>query len=289
MLGRRENGRNLVQVLRANPKTVDTPIIVITGEDEGRSEFILSVMRVGGMERTEYIQKPIDGDKLDQAIERMLAKKGEIPEKLSPFCSEERRLLEIGPEKVLLCGVQVWTDCSYPEMGQILGWLAERDKHGFVRLSGTEISKRLNRDSSNPIGQPVKRFRDTCREKMASCMHLDCGVFDVIGSTRGGGYHFTENIEVRILGATPVLTPEAVTKPEPPPVPELPNLNPRQRWIVAQIALGSDLRQKTVIEHFRREANASTIKRDLKELRDMGVIVTKEDGTYSLPSGRKGV
>jgi hypothetical protein len=187
---------------------------------------------------------------------------------------------------VTLCGVQVWTDRAYPEMGQVLRWLAERTPHGYVRLRGTELCRRLDRDASNPLGQPVKRFRETCREKMATCLHLDCGLYDVIGPTQGGGYHLTDAIEARILEAET----EAAIPPGSDPAPLLPGsqgpaLNPRQRWILDQIDLGSELRQKTLIEHFRREVNPSTVKRDLKELRDRKLILTGPNGHYTRLEG----
>jgi CheY-like chemotaxis protein len=281
-LGRRENGRNLIHFLRANPQTVNLPIIVVTGEDSGESEFIISVLEAGGMAATKYIQKPIDGDKLDRAIQCLLAKRvgggSSAPVELRPFCTEERRILEIASDRITLCGVQVWTDCAYPETGQILTWLAERGPHGYIRINGNELCQRLGRNASNPIGGPVKRFRESCREKMAACMGLDCGLYDVIGRTKGGGYHLTEHIEARVAGAeTPAAQPEAS--------PAGPDLNPRQRWVLDQIAAGAEVRQKTVIEQFRREVNASTVKRDLKVLRELGLIETDGWGCFAMGAG----
>lgn len=289
-LGRRENGRNLIQILRANPQTVDLPIIVVTGEDSGESDFIISVMQVGGMAATRYIQKPIDGDKLDRAIQELLARRSgaaAAPPTLKPFRCDEPRLLELNPDRALLCGVQVWADCAYPEMGQVLRWLAERGPHGFVRLPGRELCKRLQRNGSNPIGQPIKRFRDTCTERLATCLHLDCGLYDVIGDTKGGGYHFTEQIEVRIVDESGTSTVSVTTAacPDADITAENLGLNPRQRWVLAEIEQGAELRQKALIEHFRREVNASTVKRDLKDLRDRGFIITGPKGHYLRMAG----
>lgn len=60
-----------------------------------------------------------------------------------------------------------------------------------------------------------------------------------------------------------------------------PRMNDRQTWILEQIDRGIQLCQKDVITHFRRDKNASTIKRDLKQLRDGGKIETHPDGYYT--------
>lgn len=283
--GRRENGRNLIQTLRGNPDTVDLPIIVITGEDSGESDFILSVIRVGGMDYTEYIQKPIDGDKLDCAIQKLLARRaggGREPEQLRPFVNaEEKRVLEIYPERATLGGVQVWTDCAYPEIGQILRWLAERTSSGtYVRLTGKVLCERLERDASNPVGQPIKRFRESCRDQMAACMALDCDLYDVIGPTRGGGYHLTTTIDARIVDDAGEPVPAEANAAVVDGSTIEPNLNERQLWVLEQIDQGAEPRQKTVVEHFRRDWSASQIKRDLKDLRDRNLIRTSRRGIY---------
>jgi DNA-binding transcriptional ArsR family regulator len=257
-------------------------VIVVTGEDSGESDFILSVMQVGGMELTGYIQKPADGDKLDRAIPAILAKaaSGQLPEELRPFSGSERRRLLIFRDKILLCGAQVWTDCAYPEMGKVIRWLAERGPNGYLRIRGSELSRRLERNASNQIGQPIKRFRESCREKMASCLDLDCGLYDVIGNTKGGGYHLTESIDAVVFEdeASPVIGAATGPMPQVEPPSECMHLNERQRWILDQIASGGQVSQKTVIEHFRRALGPSTVKRDLKDLRERGLIVTDEQG-----------
>ena len=57
-------------------------------------------------------------------------------------------------------------------------------------------------------------------------------------------------------------------------------LNDRQREILKKIDRGADLRQKDVIAMFRRNWNPSTVKRDIKGLREMGLIETHPDGYY---------
>ena len=57
-------------------------------------------------------------------------------------------------------------------------------------------------------------------------------------------------------------------------------LNDRQRRILEEIDGGAELRQKDVIAMFRRHWNPSTVKRDIKGLRDAGLIETHADGYY---------
>lgn len=72
---------------------------------------------------------------------------------LQPFSAEKREMI-IYKDRITLCGVQVWSDHAYPELREVLLMLSVRDKHGYVRVSGTELSRRLKRNASNPITQP---------------------------------------------------------------------------------------------------------------------------------------
>ena len=63
-------------------------------------------------------------------------------------------------------------------------------------------------------------------------------------------------------------------------------LNDRQRRILEKIDSGEDLQQKDVIAMFRRHWNPSTIKRELKGLRDMRKIETYADEYYLRESPR---
>jgi len=56
LTGRRENGRNFLAAIRQMDGLATLPVIVITGHDRGESDFILSVMRAGGMDFTQYVQ-----------------------------------------------------------------------------------------------------------------------------------------------------------------------------------------------------------------------------------------
>ena len=77
-------------------------------------------------------------------------------------------------------------------------------------------------------------------------------------------------MRVRVDGA------QAAKPEEPGPL----SVNERQQWVLDQIDQGERISQKNAIAHFRRQWNASTIKRDLKALRDVGLIETHPDGYY---------
>ncbi|MGE4159159.1 MAG: ArsR family transcriptional regulator [Planctomycetota bacterium] len=55
-------------------------------------------------------------------------------------------------------------------------------------------------------------------------------------------------------------------------------MNGRQSWILAQIEKGVPLRLKDIISHTRK--NRSTINRDLKELRQRGLVGLHGEGYY---------
>jgi len=88
------------------------------------------------------------------------------------------------------------------------------------------------------------------------------------------GYHFTERMVVRKAGAE-VQGPEDAVEPA-----EDDGLNERQRKILEAIDSGAELRQKDVIAMFRRNWNPSTVKREIRALRDAGSIETHADGHY---------
>ena len=265
-LGRRENGRNLIGRLRNNADTVDLPIIVITGEDSGESDFILSVIRVGGMKRTEYIQKPVDGDKLDCAIQRALQRqRDEQQAPQHPAFTTGSRDMVITEEAITLCGVEVWSDHAQDDMREVLVALAGRTAGGrYRRIRGPKLNEMVDRDPTNPISKPIQRFRDRCTELMASECQLACGKFDVICETKGGGYHLHDCIEVTI---EPGLESLADAHDEEPTT--------RQEvkaWILEQLEAGVAIYPRDVIAAFSGKRDRSTITRDLAALRADGVI-----------------
>ena len=192
-------------------------------------------------------------------------------------------------------------------------------------MRGAALDKKLDRNASNPIARRIKDFRDRASEVLKSigldCGQEDIiangagGYYltDWVTVTVASQAHepAPENEPDRPMDGPahepirpmhgPVREPdrlihgpvEPICEPDQPanepknepvePAREL--LNERQEWILEQIDAGARLRQKQVIDHFRRDKTPSTIKRDLKDLRDRGLIATHSDGHYMRPAG----
>ncbi len=267
-LGRRENGRNLLQTVRTNPRTARLPVIVVTGEDSGESEFILSVMRAGGMDLTEYIQKPVDGDKLDRAIQALLAKTND--EALQPtgrvqqFRKAQRTMI-IYEDRITLCGVDVWVDRAQDDIRSVLIALAQTSPSGGrVRLRGTHLDGQLDRPVTNPIRSPIHAFRERCMNLMDEHHGMDCGMNDVIAGPKAGGYYIPDWITVEIEGdGGTIIEPEVATGT---------TYEEVKSWVQAQLAAGTRIRQKDVVEEFAGRRERSSIVRDLGTMRQDGLI-----------------
>lgn len=283
-IGRVQNGVNLLLQIRATPGMENVPVIVMTGHGNDRPDQAVDVLKKGAV---DYVPKPFDKDKLDRAIQEALAKRAHAgsgasvsarPQKLTPF-KDEKRVMIVEKDRATICGIEVWRETYQPHMREILVRLSRKEDGGFVRVSGAKLANELGRDASNPVGRPIKTFCDNASARLADHRNLDCGRYDIIAGG-GGGYHFTDWMEVRIIGEPDANT----TDPAPEATPAKGDIGPipndRQKWVLEQIGKGIKIRQKDVIAHFRREKNASTIKRDLKELRDSGQIETHPDGFY---------
>jgi DNA-binding response OmpR family regulator len=279
-LCRKENGMNLLKQICEHPAKNCVPVIVMTGHGNDSPELAVSMMKDGAK---DYVTKPFDRGKLDKAIRDVLARDGHAvptpmvepkPKKSTPFTTEKREMV-IYSDRITLCGIQVWTDCAFPETGLILRKLSERTRDGYVRIKGSRLNEELGLDASNPANKFIKRFRDNCRSKMASDKGLDCGMYDVIGDPKRSGYHLTETIEVRTEGGEGrVVEQPSLEQTEH-------SLNERQQWVLDQVAQGARISQKDVLAHFFGKWSPSTIKRDLKELRAQKVITTGKSGYYS--------
>jgi len=270
-----QNGKNLLEEVRRHPNTKDIPVVVMTGHGNDSPDLAVSVLTNGA---GHYVKKPFDGDDLDQAIRHALnrnggkgrAAPGASPGPvLAPFRAE-RRTIVIHKDHISVCGIEVWRDCAQPDLRKALILLNKRNKDSFVRMRGSKLDKELGRDASNSIARRIKDFRDEATEALKE-KGLDCGPEDILATGRGG-YHFTAWMDVTVEGEPPAGAPSAV--------PEKAPRNERQQWVMEQVTGGARIRQKDVIEHFRREWNSSTVKRDLRDLRARGMIATGEDGYY---------
>jgi CheY-like chemotaxis protein len=282
-LSRVQNGVNLLEQIRETPGMGNVPVIVMTAHGNNSPDLAVAVLKKGAV---DYVKKPFDRDQLDRAIQEALAKNTTTgsgasakakPQKLAPFKDGKREMI-IGDDSVKICGIEVWRATYQPDMRKILIRLSQKEGGGYVRINGGKLMRELGRDASNPVGRPIKTFCDNASERLAEGRCLDCGRYDIIASK--GGYHFTDWMEVRVAGQPEPQKPGPAPSTKPAKASDGPIPNDRQKWILEQIDKGVHISQKNVIAHFRREKNPSTIKRDLKELRERGQIETHPDGYY---------
>jgi len=299
---RRENGLNFIGQLRRFPGREGLPVIAMVGERDYVIDLAIPALRVGA---AHFLEKPLTGDKLDRTIlealglpltPATLAPAARSP-KLAPFRAGRRELV-IYPDHAELCGVTVWTDTGSLDMREILIRLSKRNATGYVRIKGTNFETLLGRDASNPVGRPIKDLRDRATLMMAKYRALKCGKLDVI-NRGGGGYYLNEWIDARVADEEPAAhmvaedppKPEVKAKPRPEPRPEskpapdrkkasrdVRPLNRRQKWIMEQLEGGLRLRFKEILRYMG--VNRSTVNRDLKDLRDRGLITTHAEGYY---------
>lgn len=275
-------GVTLLKEIRQTKGKETTPVIAMTSHHSD-GFGIATELHAQGV--NSCIPKPFDEKRpLMREIDEVLARHAQgdcparPPKKLTPFNAEPREMV-IYEDRVTVCGIEVWRDCGQPHLRTFLVRLNKKDGGGWVRLHGRELMKGLDRDDSNPVGRPIKSFCDDASTRLAEGRSLACGRYDIIDSK--GGYHFTEWMVVRIDGEPEA--PKAVRAParkaaEPDGAPVL---NDRKKWVLEQIENGRHISQKDVIVHFRRDWHPSTIKRDLKELRNGGQIETHPDGYYT--------
>ena len=275
-LCRIENGKNLILEIRKTPGMENLPVIVMTGHGNDSPDLAVSVMRTGA---DHYVKKPFAGDELDKAIREVLARdkqpdhalRTKTEQKaLTPFNAEKREMV-IEEDRVTVCGVEVWRDSYQPHMRNALMMLNKKEGGHYVRIKGSKLMKDLGRDPSNPLGKPISSFRANASERLKEQRGLKCDKQDIVASGNGG-YYFTEWMDVHIAGS------ETHETDEPANGPTESIMNNRQKWILEQLDKGVELHRKDIVRQTRK--NRSTVNRDLKDLRDAGIIEMHRDGYY---------
>jgi len=280
-LCRIENGKNLIREIRKTPGMENIPVIVMTGHGNDSPDLAVSVMRTGA---DHYVKKPFAGDELDKAIREVLARDKQPDhalrtktehKALTPFNAEKRAMV-IEEERVTVCGVEVWRDCYQADMREVFLMLNKKEGGHYVRIKGSKLMKDLGRDPSNPLGKPISSFRANASNRLKEQCGLECGKQDIIASGQGG-YYFTEWMDVHIAGSkTHEPKNESAVKPLKPG--NEPVLNERQKWILEQLDKGVRLHRTDIVRHMQK--NRSTINRDLRNLRNRGLIGMHNDGYY---------
>ena len=284
------NGRNLLRQIHEVSSNQDVPVIVLAEQGDENVRLAVSIIKAGA---TDCVVKPFRGDELDKAIYATLkvrdqkllpAPQSAITEKaLTPF-SAEKRVMVIEEDCVTICGIELWRDRGQQDMRKVFLLLKEEASGGYVHISGPKLMEKLDRDPSNPISRPIKKFCEDAIERLKEHRALDCGRYDIIDSR--SGYHFTDWMQVRV-GDSEARESEANenNRHGPRTSGNAPTLNDRQKWILGQLANGVQLRLQAIVQH--TEKSRSTIIRDLKALQDTKLIITHDDGHYVLANTPK--
>ncbi len=292
-LCRIENGKNLLAEIRETSGMESVPVIVMTAHGNDSPDLAVSVLKEGAV---DYVKKPFTGGELDKAVREILGRSEQqtagpargrgraARRKLAPFNADQRELV-IHDDHVTVCGVTVWTESQHSHMRVMLTRLSAKERGRYVRINGTRLGRALGRNASNPVSRLIKEFRDRSSDLLAEHCGLECGLRDIIGSG-GGGYHLKEWVDARVAGAeAKAAAPGAKATPAAPRKGAAdPQFNERQAWILGQLRKGVHLRRPDIIRHTKK--NRSTVNRDIKGLRDAGLIETHADGYYVASAGR---
>ncbi len=292
-VARLQNGLNLLSELVAARVG---PVIVVTGYGNHGPDQGVECVKLGA---ADYIAKPFktEGKTLDGAITEALRKNGRLPAASDtkkpaspprPFAGGEIQLLK---KRLVVCGVEVPIT---PQMQKILTVLCERRGNGkYAAFCGDELAEhdgvRCNR-GQNGISEAIHALRKRITTKVLDEAHIQIGDQDVIRS-KGEGYRISDSISV-VVGSrraaasasdghenVPDVPDEEQNVPNhvpvdgrnvPDRVPNVPDLNDRQQWVMSLIKKGTEVRANMVVTQFG--CSQKTAKRDLSDLKDQHMV-----------------
>lgn len=275
------NGQNLLNDIKATRGHEDIPIIVMTSHGHDSPDLATDVMRGNGA--IDYVKKPFpdNGRTLEKAITDALAASGRSrpgaarqsephrEESLLPFEEGEMRFFD---DRIELCGLTVCGAVGSNLIRQILDALcAKNDRGQFVAYSGSKLAKRIGCPGGDgSVAGAIRDFRTKTVSMFLGELRVEVGREGIIQSG-DRGYRLTEKITV-VNGNDPIRDP--VNEPdEPDPDPKFdPNalLNERQKWVVGQLRGKRQLQIGMVIKELK--CSRSTAKRDIRDLKDKGLI-----------------
>jgi len=299
---RPENGENLLEEMRQRPATADVPVIVMTAHGSDGPYLGVKQMKLGA---TDFVNKPFDNGKLDDAIRDALTERRHPngrspnvvvePKLAGPLRPFEGGLLTLHERHAELCSVTILDNNGRGHAWRVLGLLAQKNDAGKYRsFSGTQLANKLGRRvDQNAVSQCIRALRKRVAKALREQMNIECGDRDVIQSG-GSGYRLSPRIEVRRggeLGPSSNNDPGVegrVTRDDPGDMGGVSGVNDRQRWILDQLRAGLELRRSDVERRFK--CSPKTAKRDLAELRDRGLtefIPKPAPGRYRLVDGNQ--
>ncbi len=281
-MSRKENGQVLLRWVRDQAHLQETPVIVITGRARDDLPFAISVMKAGIGAHTDYLQKPLDGDKLDAAIEDALAAgrkaAGEATVRRIPVYRanadaepvavkadsadqgtfQAGQLLFYSDHIALRVGVDGAAREEMVErkgarnMWPLLHKLAEKDsivggRQRYRSYSGKDLAAAKEIGiSENGLSRKVRRLQDRLTDILAEKFEIVADRHDVVMSGSKTGYRLNHDKIEAVEGESGVTPPEPA-RPDGSPAHDL---NERQVWVMAQLAADRPVSRSDVQEHF---------------------------------------
>lgn len=280
-MSRKENGQVLLRWVRDQDHLKETPVIVITGRAQDDLPFAISVMKAGIGAHTDYLQKPLDGNKLDAAIDDALAARqrqvkrttssrasGSMPKAVSEphdtadppdeggfpggqlvyYADHIALRVEMGG-KVLEEMVERRGERN---MWPLLHLLREEDavvdtiqRYRMYDMKELAAAKEIG-ISPNGLSRKVCRLQDSLMALVREKFGLTCQRHDIVMSGSKTGYRLNHKKIQAIDGEVGVAPPEPQTDENAPSH----DLNDRQVWVMGQLAAGRSVTRTDVQEHF---------------------------------------
>ena len=316
-MSRKENGQVLLRWVRDQDHLKETPVIVITGRARDDLPFAISVMKAGIGAHTDYLQKPLDGNKLDAAIDDALAARRRQA-KPAPHHRDSTKPANTGPEPdeedappehdgfpggqlvyyADHIGLRVEAGGKVQE--EMVERRGERNMWPLLQLLRKEDSVVAGRQryrlyngkdlaavkeiaiSPNGLSRKVRRLQDSLMALVKEKFGLSCQRHDIVMSGSKTGYRLNHNNIEAIDGAA------GVAPPEPDRAEDAPShdLKERQVWVMRQLAARRSVTRSDVQEHFG-VVKKTALDRTITPLVRQGLIEASEETsppTYRLTS-----
>ena len=197
------------------------------------------------------------------------------PHATKPFTGGE---LVFYADRVELCGVDICSGNRSRSKRFVLELLSEQKRDGtFVAHSSDELEKRVRelggKGTANGL---IRNLRDDIKQRLEVKAKIYCDRMQMILSG-GPGNRLAEFLSVQRIDQTAIKDiRDMADKTDVPNVPDddvrdVPDhASVRQDWILNQLAEGSQLKTKHVVDHF--QVSLKTAQRDLAALKDAGKI-----------------
>ena len=284
-----EHGRSCLESAQRIKGKNRLPVIIMTGYGAQALDQSVELLAAGA---ADFISKPFpeSGRTLAKVIQDVLAgHRRKFPDapaaanqtpKAEPFPGG---VLAFYPDHIELLGETIVEKTHRGHAWKVLHLLKDRNSRGnYVRFSGDHLARSIHRGlGQNTIAQCVAALRTRIAEIMRDRQGLVCGKYDVVDN-HGGGYHLAGKIVVEVHDALEAATSDekkasaagaTAVAAEPAPGNDKGGngpLNDRQKWVLAELTRGVELRRTDVEKHFR--VCPRTVKRDMADLAERGLV-----------------